>query len=183
MSSRLWKAVLLSKGFATPQRLVVPPSRLTGRSRVPAAQEVGGAQASARDQQYAYLRGNEVPVEHARDLEAQALLFGAMEDHIDWAGNVAWLTDGVTSCLTEKRTLARRNRRTKACVPVICLSRSGWSWAGGYADMPTRSWPDKQNRSILTAPQGHGVRQATGLRPSWPRSPMADAAADGAGRP
>ena len=46
-----------------------------------------------------------MPVEHARDLEAQALLFGAMEDYIDWAGNVAWLTDGVTSCLTEKRSL------------------------------------------------------------------------------
>ncbi len=76
-----------------------------------------------------------------------------------------------THSLTEKRTLARRNRRTKACVPVVCLSRSGWSWAGGYADMPTRSWPDKQNRSTLTAPQGHGVRQVTGPRPSWPRSP------------
>ena len=44
--------------------------------------------------------------------------------------------------LTEKRTLARRNRRTKACAPVVCLPRSGWSWAGGYANMPTRSWPD-----------------------------------------
>ena len=47
-----------------------------------------------------------------------------------------------THRLTEKRTLARRNRRTKACVPVVCLPRSGWSWTGGYADMPTRSWPD-----------------------------------------
>ena len=29
-----------------------------------------------------------------------------MENHIDWAGDVAWLTDGVvTSCLTEKRSL------------------------------------------------------------------------------
>ena len=65
-----------------------------------------------------------------------------MENHIDWAGDVAWLTDGVTSCLTERRTLARRNRRAKACVPVVCLPRSGWSWTGGYADMPTRSWPD-----------------------------------------
>ena len=105
MSSRLWKAVLLSKGFATPPRLAVPLPRLVGRSRVLAAQEVGGAQANVWDQQYAYLRGNEVPVEHARDLEAQALLFGAMENHIDWAGDVAWLTDGVTSCLTEKRSL------------------------------------------------------------------------------
>ena len=63
-----------------------------------------------------------------------------------------------THHLTEKRILARRNRRAKACVPVICLPRSGWSWAGGYANMPTRSWPDKQNRSTLTAPQGYGVR-------------------------
>ena len=69
LSSRLWKAVLLSKGFATPPRSIVPPPRLAGRSRVPAAQEVGGAQANARDQQHAYLRGNEVPVEHAHDLE------------------------------------------------------------------------------------------------------------------
>ena len=43
--------------------------RLTGRSRVLVAQEVGGAQANARDQQHAHLRGNGVPVEHARDLE------------------------------------------------------------------------------------------------------------------
>ena len=58
------------------------------------------------DQQHAHLRGNGVPVKHARDLEAQALLFGAMEDHIDWAGDVVWLTDGVvTSCLTEKHSL------------------------------------------------------------------------------
>ena len=29
-----------------------------------------------------------------------------MENHIDWAGDVAWLTDGVvTSCLTEKHSL------------------------------------------------------------------------------
>ena len=88
-SSRLWKAVLLSKGFATPPRSIVPPPRLAGRSRVPAAQEVGGAQANVWDQQHAYLRGNWVPVEHAYDLEAQALLFGAMENHIDWAGDVA----------------------------------------------------------------------------------------------
>ena len=27
-----------------------------------------------------------------------------MENHIDWAGDVAWLTDGVTSCLTEKHS-------------------------------------------------------------------------------
>lgn len=65
------------------------PPRLAGRSRVPAAQEVGGAQANVWDQQHAYLRGNWVPVEHAYDLEAQALLFGAMENHIDWAGDVA----------------------------------------------------------------------------------------------
>ena len=106
MSSRLWKAVLLSKGFATPPRLAVPLPRLVGRSRVLAAQEVGGAQANVWDQQYAHLRGNGVPVEHAYDLGAQALLFGAMENRIDCAGDVAWLTDGVvTSCLTEKRSL------------------------------------------------------------------------------
>jgi len=61
------------------------------------AQEVGGAQANARDQQHAHLRGNGVPVKHARDLGAQALLFGAMENHIDWAGDVSWLTDGVVT--------------------------------------------------------------------------------------
>ena len=105
-SSRLWKAVLLSKGFSTPPRSAVLPPWLVGRSRVLATQEVGGAQANVWDQQYAHLRGNGVPVEHARDLEAQALLFGAMENHIDWAGDVAWLTDGVTSCLTEKRSLS-----------------------------------------------------------------------------
>ena len=96
-SSRLWKAVLLSKGFATPPRLAVPPPRPVGRSRVPVAQEVGGAQANVWDQQHAHLRGNEVPAEHAYDLEAQALLFKVMEDHIDWAGDVAWLTDGVVT--------------------------------------------------------------------------------------
>ena len=40
--------------------------------------------------------------------------------------------------------------------------------------MPTRSWPDKQNRSTLTAPQGHDQH---GLD-----HPMADVAADGAGQ-
>ena len=107
-----------------------------------------------------------------------------MEDHIDWAGDVARLTDGVmTSCLYGKAHSGPTQPQDKCLRARHLPVEIGLELGGGYADMPTRSWPDKQNRSILTAPQGHGVRQATGLRPSWHRSPMADAAADGAGRP
>lgn len=56
--------------------------------------------------------------------------------YIDWAGDVAWLTDRVTG------------RRTKAYVLVICLPRSGWIWAGAYADMSMRSWLDGHMRTF-----------------------------------
>lgn len=55
---------------------------------------------------------------------------------VDWAGDVARLTDRITG------------KRTKACVLVICLPRSGWIWAGGYADMSMRSWLDGHMRTF-----------------------------------
>lgn len=56
--------------------------------------------------------------------------------YIDWAGDVAWLTDRVTG------------RRTKVYVLVICLPRSGWIWAGGYTDMSMRCWLDGHMRAF-----------------------------------
>ncbi len=56
--------------------------------------------------------------------------------YTDWCGDVAWLTDRVTG------------RRTKAYVLVVCLPRSGWIWAGGYADMSMRNWLDGHMRAF-----------------------------------
>lgn len=56
--------------------------------------------------------------------------------YIDWAGDVAWLTDRVMG------------RRAKVYVMVICLPRSGWVWAGGYADMSMRRWLDGHMRAF-----------------------------------
>ena len=56
--------------------------------------------------------------------------------YVDWAGDAAGLTDRVTG------------RRTKVYVLVICLPRSGWIWAGGYADMSMRRWLDGHTRAF-----------------------------------
>jgi transposase len=52
--------------------------------------------------------------------------------YIDWAGDVAWLTDRVTGA------------RTKVYVLVVVLPFSGEFWAEGFCDMRQRSWQDGQ---------------------------------------
>lgn len=56
--------------------------------------------------------------------------------YIDWAGDLAWLTDRISG------------KKTKVYVLVVCLPRSGWIWAGGYADMSMRSWLDGHMRAF-----------------------------------
>lgn len=55
---------------------------------------------------------------------------------VGWAGDVAWPTGRATG------------GRAEACVPVTCLPRPGWVWAGGYADMSMGGWPDGRMRAL-----------------------------------
>lgn len=55
---------------------------------------------------------------------------------VGWAGDVAWPTGRATG------------GRAEACVPVTCLPRSGWVWAGGYAGMPMGGWQDGRMRAL-----------------------------------
>ena len=52
--------------------------------------------------------------------------------YIDWAGDVAWITDRVTGA------------SAKVYVLVVVLPFSDRFWAEGFCDMRQRSWQDGQ---------------------------------------
>lgn len=56
--------------------------------------------------------------------------------YVDWAGDVAHVTDCVTGA------------KTRACVLVVALPYSGRLWAQGFADMRQRSWQEGQARAL-----------------------------------
>ena len=108
-----------------------PPPKLMWAERCEAA-------SAAKKLPHSHSQFCEIFSEEAKRSGASAhLVHGpGQEAYIDWAGDVAWLAGRVTG------------GRTKACVPVTCLPRSGWMWAGGYADTPMRSWLDGHMRAF-----------------------------------
>ena len=96
------------------------------------------AAAAAHKLPYSYSQFCEIFSEAAKSAGATAHFAheAGQKVYVDWAGDVAWLTDRVTG------------RRTKVYVLVLCLPRSGWIWAGGYTDMSMRSWLDGHARTF-----------------------------------
>lgn len=96
------------------------------------------AAATAHKLPYSYSQFCEIFSEAAKSAGATAHFAheAGQKVYVDWAGDVAWLTDRVTG------------RRTKVYVLVLCLPRSGWIWAGGYTDMSMRSWLDGHARTF-----------------------------------
>lgn len=137
--------------FAAPPRgrdgsrpQVDAPALVEGRSRNPRPPlklmwaERREAASAARKLPYSRPRLCEVFSGEAKGSGAPARLARepGQEACMGWAGDVAWPTGRATG------------GRAEARVPVTCLPRSGWVWAGGYAGMPMGGWPDGRMRAL-----------------------------------